>query len=136
MFLRRFLVVLPALVLLLSMGLVAQTPAPNVTGTWKGTIKIVIDDMPARDDTALMTLKQTGADVTGSVGPNEQDQNPISKGKVETVKGVTAVTFEITTEGPVILFELKIVEGRLKGTARAEFEGRKFRAELDVERAK
>jgi hypothetical protein len=62
---------------------------------------------------------------------------PISKGKVETVKGVTTLTFEITAEAPVpVVFELKLVDGHLKGTAKAEFDGRKFRADIDVERAK
>lgn len=136
MSLRKLAVLVPALVVLLSISLVAQTPAPNVSGNWKGTFTIMIDDMPPRDDTAVIMLKQNGAEVTGSAGPNDSEQMPISKGKVETVKGVTTVTFEITADGPVILFELKLVEGRLKGGAKAEFEGKKFRADIDVERAK
>jgi hypothetical protein len=137
MSLRRFATVVPALVILLSVVLAAQTPAPNVSGNWKGAFKITIDDQPPKDDTAFMVFKQTGTELTGTAGPNENEQMPISKGKVETVKGVTTLTFEITAEAPVpVVFELKLVDGHLKGTAKAEFDGRKFRADIDVERAK
>jgi hypothetical protein len=136
MSLRRSVAVVPALVVLLSVVLAAQAPAPNVTGSWKGKFIVTIDDQPSNESTALVIIKQNGAELTGTAGPDADQQYGITKGKVTTEKDVTTVSFELTTDGPLVVFELKLVEGHLKGTARAEFEGRKMKAEVDLERAK
>jgi hypothetical protein len=83
-----------------------------------------------------MVAKQTGADFTGTAGPSAERQWQIVKGKVATTKEGTTVTFDVASDGPVIHFELKLVEGRLKGGAKAEQDGRKLNAEIDLGREK
>ena len=85
----------------------------------------------------FLDLKQKGPDVTGTAGPGQDRQVAIANGKVTTVKGVTSVTFDATQpNGRVLNFDLKVVEGRLKGKATAEFDGEKREAAVDVGRTK
>jgi hypothetical protein len=83
-------------------------------------------------------LTHKGADVTGTCGSSPERQTAIASGKVTTVKGVTSVTFESTlANGAVMKFDLKVVEGRLKGNVALERDGQKRGdAILDVGRAK
>ena len=75
--------------------------------------------------------------MTGTAGPDADRQVAIANGKVSTVKGVTSVTFDATQpNGTVLKFDLKMVEGRLKGVARAEANGEKREMAIDVGRAK
>lgn len=134
---KRFAPVL-MLLLLLSPTLFA---AEDVTGKWGGTFVITIDNNPPKDDTAHLVFKQTGTTLTGTAGPNENEQMAIANGKVETVKkdgkDVTNVTFDVTEgDGPAIHFVLTLVDGHLKGKAQAEMDGRKLSAVLDVTRLK
>jgi hypothetical protein len=131
---RRGPVVVLALILLsASMALAAQTRGPDVTGIWTGTFTT---SDPPDEDPAHFVLKQTGAELTGTGGPSAERQYPIAKGKVVTAKEGTTTTFEVAAEGTVMRFELRLVEGRLRGTATAERDGRKLTAAVDVQRAK
>jgi len=40
-------------------------------------------DGSSKESTAFLKLKQNGTEITGSVGPNEDEQHPIQKGKVD-----------------------------------------------------
>jgi hypothetical protein len=61
----------------------------------------------------------------------------IANGKVTMVKGETSVTFDATQpDGTVMKFDLKVVEGRLKGKVTAEANGEKREGTIDVGRAK
>lgn len=104
----------------------AQT---DFSGTWSGTFVISVDG-DAHDDQALMILTQKGAELTGSAGPAEDRQWPISKGKVD---GATA-EFDVQSEGPLVHFTLKIVDGHLKGEAKAEMDGHKMTGTVDLQR--
>ena len=111
-------------------------PAPSgVTGLWTGTF-VAKDGEREENESAHIVLKQTGAELTGSAGPNANQQWPIAKGKVETTKEGTRLTFDVQSDGPLLHFDLKLVEGRLKGNANGEMDGRKFSAVLDLQRAK
>jgi hypothetical protein len=138
MSLRTPIALAAALCLSASTGLATQEKAPNVTGTWTGTFTSTTSTGEPDEDPAYMSLKQTGEELTGTAGPRADRQQPLLKGKVASVKGVTTVTFDITEReaGPVIHFELKLVDGRLKGTANAEFDGQKRTATVDVGREK
>lgn len=68
--------------------------------------------------------------LTGTVGPNEQQQSPIVKGKIEGDR----ITFESQTEGPVMHFDLRFEEGHLRGEARGQLEDIQILAKLDLER--
>jgi hypothetical protein len=124
-----------AIVFAAAITLAAQTAAPNLTGTWTGGFVIQTESGPDEDEMHLVA-KQTGTDFTGTAGPSADRQWPIQKGKVATTKEGTAVSFDVASDGPLIHFELKLVDGHLKGTAKAEQDGRKLSAVVDIQRAK
>jgi len=130
---------LTALAILAFLWLPVVTAAQaNVSGTWTGSFKASMDGGPPNDDTAHITLVQTGTTLTGSAGPNPDRQYPISKGKVETDKdGGVNLMFEVLIQGEVhATFQLKLVEGRLKGEAKAAGDGHTMSATIDVGRVK
>jgi hypothetical protein len=113
----------------------AQAPAPaatDLTGKWSGSFVMTMDSGETNEDVAFMDLKQTGKELAGTAGPNADRQWQIAKGKVEGNK----VTFEVMTEGPAIAFELTLIDGHLKGTAKASADGRTMNAVVDVQRLK
>ena len=84
-----------------------------------------------------MVLKQNGAELTGTAGPRPDRQHmTVANGKVTTVKGVTTVTFDATGGDGKVHFDLKLTDGRLKGTAKADVNGQTREAVVDVGRAK
>lgn len=80
--------------------------------------------------TLLAYLKHAGADLTGTAGPSLEKQWTISGGKVDGAK----VTFAVQSDGPLIQFALTFGNGRLKGDATAEQNGRKLSAKVDAGR--
>jgi len=133
--------VAPVMVLLL---LVSSTlfAAEDISGKWAGTLAITVDGKPAKNDPTHLVLKQTDATVTGTAGPNKDDQQITVTGKVETVrkdgKDVTNVTMKWDVPGgaPALNFVLTVVDGQLKGPAETQFEGRKMVFTLDAARLK
>ena len=98
--------------------------AADLTGRWTGTFT----EGQNEGKSALLVLKQTGIELTGTAGPNEDGQRPIQNGKVDGDK----VSFDLPADGSVIHFELTASEKRLTGTARGEHEGQTRTATLDV----
>ena len=132
---RRFAIVIAVLLLtVVSFGQQPAAPA-NVAGTWTGSFKPSIDGQPKREEKATLVLKQEGTVVTGTAGPPEL-QSAIARGKAEATKEGTVVTFMLVNDGISMQFNLKLVDGHLKGTAKAERDGQKLSAELDLTRAK
>jgi hypothetical protein len=123
----KALVCVIGLLLLLAPAMAAE----DLSGKWAGSFIITMDG-ETRDDVAYLVLKQNGAELTGTAGPNEQQQWAILKGKVEGNK----VTFEVQTDEPLLKFELTLVDGHLKGEAKAEHEGKTMKAAVDVTRKK
>ena len=113
----------PALVVAVLAGMVPllalQEKAPDLTGTWTGKFSVV--GQGEKQESAYVILKQTGTELSGSVGPNAERQQPINKGAVVSGKDGTAVTFDSGRAGHVIAFALKLVDGKLTGTAKDEF---------------
>jgi hypothetical protein len=99
----------------------------TVTGKWSGSFK-----MEDNDSTAVLMLKQSGADITGTVGPNEDEQFPIQKGKIEGDK----ISIEVDHDGHTIKFELLLAEDRITGDAHMSADGETKNAKLDVKRVK
>jgi len=90
-------------------------------------------DGEAHDGGIAMTLKQTGTELTGTAGPNEDEQFPITNGKVDGSK----ITLEVQRgEGQVIKFELAMAGDRIKGGANMSNNGETRTAKVDVGRAK
>ena len=130
----RKVLVLPVALLIAASTLSAFQAKPvDVTGVWTGTLT----RGGGEPGEAYLNLKQKGAEVSGTAGPGPDRQVAITNGKVATVKGVTSVTFDSTQpNGLVMTFDLKVVDGRLKGQVTAERDGEKREAVVDVGRAK
>jgi hypothetical protein len=113
---------------------IAVTVDVNVTGKWSGSFTITGPDGSGKETTALLILKQNGTEITGSVGPNEDEQHPIRKGKIDGDK----ITLEAqdVNNNRVIKFDLLMVEDRIKGEATMSADGESRRAKLDVGRVK
>ena len=111
-----------------------QAKPVDLTGVWSGTFTPTTGDGQTR---LRFDLKQKGADLTGTAGPAGEPQLEIANGKVTTVKDVTSVAFDVTPPNGLILkFELKLIEGRLKGKVSRERDGQKQEAILDIGREK
>jgi len=104
----------------------------NVTGRWTGTFAMIGPNGETNDGEALLVLKQTGSDISGTVGPNEGEQHQITKGTIEGDK----ITLESADGAIVIHFALVVKEDRITGDAHAERDGRKMQAKLDVKKQK
>ena len=133
MTLRKSVVLVAALLVTVSTLSAFQAKPVDLTGVWTGTL--------TRTDgsgSAYLDLKQKDAELTGSAGPNADRQSPIANGKVATAQGVTSVTFDAAQpSGSVMKFDLKLVEGRLKGKVTLEANGEiRGEATLDVGREK
>lgn len=122
------------IVCILFLGVFALVAAPdtNITGKWSGTFNMTSSDGQTKDGTALLLLKQTGSEITGSVGPSEDEQHKITKGKIEGDK----ITLLVEDEGHTIKFDLLVAAERITGEANMSHEGETAKAKLDVTRAK
>jgi hypothetical protein len=110
----------------------AAAPESNVTGKWTGSLNLIGPDGQAKDSTALLVLKQTGTEITGTVGPNEDERHAITKGRIEGNK----IVLESADGELSIKFDLTLAEDRITGDVNAVGEGRTLKAKLDVTRAK
>ena len=136
---KRLVSILGIVALLTSALMAAPKALPNtvpkaiedLTGKWAGSFIISMDG-ETKDDEAYMVLKQSGTELTGTAGPNADQQWKIEKGKVEGNKA----TFEVIADGPTLKFELTLADGHLKGDAKAEFDGKTMKAAVDVQRKK
>lgn len=110
-----------------------QAKPVDVSGKWDGTVT----PGGSQGGPGHLELTQKGTEVTGTAGPRPDRQFPITNGKVATVKGVTGLTFDLTQpSGGVMKFDLKLVEGRLKGNVSMEQNGQKQEGTADFGRAK
>jgi hypothetical protein len=103
----------------------------DVSGKWSGTFNMTGPDGD-KDGTAILILKQSGTDITGTVGPSEDEQFPIQKGKIEGSK----ITLEADHGGHTMKIDLVLADNRITGEAQMEAEGATLKAKIDVTRAK
>src|SRR5215469_13184615 len=82
-------------ILVLAFSGIAIADDVSATGKWSGSFKISHANGETEDSTAILVLKQTGTEITGTVGPNEDKQLPIQKGKIEGAK----ITLEADNQG-------------------------------------
>ena len=119
--------------LLLLTGLTLS--AADLTGKWSGKFDITTADGENKPDSAVMTLKVDGTKVTGTAGPNEDQQWTIKNGKLEGGK----LTFEVAPEGDgnsgLIVFDLVFDGDTIHGTAAGTGDnGEKMSAKVDLKR--
>jgi hypothetical protein len=84
----------------------AYAAEANFSGKWLGSSP----DMGAM----YAVLKQEGTTLTGSAGPSESKQFPITTGKVDGDR----LTFEAKMGGGTIRFDLTSTASELRGTVR------------------
>jgi hypothetical protein len=123
------------LLLCLSLILLAFLPAAadvNVTGNWSGTFTMIGPNGETKDTGALLTLKQNGAEITGTVGPDDHDRFDIKKGSIDGDK----ITLDVSDGEHQIHFTLTLAEDRLQGDVRMTNGSEERMAKLDVKRAK
>jgi len=119
---------------ILMLGALALVAAPdtNVTGKWSGSFKMTRSDGETSDGPALLLLKQAGSEITGSVGPTQDEQHAITKGKIEGEK----ISLLVEDDGRTIKFALLLAADRITGDADVSHEGETAKAKIDVTRAK
>ena len=107
--------------------------AADVTGKWSGTIEIKRGS-DSRQEPAFVILKQEGMSLSGSGGPNEQEQHAMQNGKVNGNK----ITFEIALgEDRVMRFNLTAAGDQIDGdvTGPKKDTGEPETARLSLKRA-
>jgi hypothetical protein len=97
-------------------ALVAAMHAADVTGTWSGSMAMTKDD-ETKDDSAYLVLKQTGNEITGTIGPNTEKRLTITKGSADG----NTIYIEAIVEGEnKLVLRLKIDGDKLVGDLKAE----------------
>src|SRR6476469_4505305 len=98
------------LVCTLLLALSAMTAmAADVSGKWPGTFT---PDGSQEGQPALVILKQTGETVTGTAGPDENQQWPLSNVKLDGDK----LSFDVNANNGMVLKMNLVLEGdHLKG---------------------
>ena len=104
----------------------------NVSGTWTGSFHAIGADGEARESTAVLMLKQSGSEITGTAGPNENEQHLAVKGKIEGDK----ITLGAEDEGRTVHFDLVLAADRITGDMTMIHSGQTAKARIDVRRAK
>ena len=104
----------------------------DVTGKWSGTFNATNPNGETKESTALLVLKQSGTDITGTVGPSEDEQFAIQKGKIDGDK----ITLEVDHDGHTMTFDLVLAADRITGEAHMSRDGLSMKAKIDVSRAK
>jgi len=88
--------------------LVSAALGADLSGKWSGTFRTAGAD---HDVPQLFILKQDGAKLTGSGGPDESEQYPIENPRLEDDK----LTFELTTGEWKFSYRLKVAGPHLTG---------------------
>ena len=96
--------------------LVAAMHAADVTGTWSGSMAMTKGD-ETKDDSAYLILKQTGTEISGTIGPNADKRLTITKGSADG----NSVYIEAIVEGDnKLVLRLKVEGDKLVGDLKAE----------------
>jgi hypothetical protein len=105
--------------------------AADVTGAWSGTLEMINPNGENKTRPLVMTLKQTGDEVTGTIGPRDDDQLPVLKGKVNGSK----LMFEVDAHNDgIIKFVLNTTDDAITGEASGEHEGEPRKAKVDLKK--
>ena len=110
----------------------ATNPTPqNISGKWSGSLEIHKPDGEIDQTTAMLILNQSGDTITGTVGPNEEDQMAIKDSKV--VGSEIQLNAEMRNGTP-IAFHLHLEGGHLKGDLASDSPDGKVTGKLDLAR--
>ena len=119
-----------AFVCTLLMAVCAMTAlAADASGKWSGTFAPEGQTPSA----AFVVLKQTGKTLTGSAGPNEGEQWPLSNGKLDGSK----LTGDVTSpDGAVYKLDLVLEGEHIKGNITMSREGQTRKGTIELTRLK
>jgi hypothetical protein len=115
-------------ILALLAGMVAVCMAAgDVSGNWSGTFI----DSENQSHSIYMVLKQDGATLTGSGGPDAEKQHPMQNGKIAGDK----LTFEVSAGGGTFYFDLKVAENEITGDLQFKEANQTRAAKVSLKRA-
>ncbi|HXB72067.1 MAG TPA: hypothetical protein VNY05_27775 [Candidatus Acidoferrales bacterium] len=106
--------------------------AADISGKWSGTFSGTNATGESRQATAFVVFKQNGTELTGTAGPDEAQQFPITKGKIEGNR----ITFEVQSDGPLYKLDLMLDGDHIKGDATVVEEGQSLKGKVDMTRVK
>lgn len=118
--------------LLLAVAALTAAADTDITGKWSGSFDMTAPDGGVKNATAFLILKQAGSEISGSVGPSEDQQFPIMKGKMDGDK----ITIEADHDGNTLKLALVLAGDHIKGDASMQMDGQTATAKLDVTRVK
>jgi hypothetical protein len=101
--------------------------AADVTGKWSGSLT---PDKETESKPVYIILKQDGAKLTGSGGPDADKQHPTLTGKVEGDK----VTFEVRAGSGTFYFNLEASGDEMSGDLRFKGEDETRTAKVSLKR--
>lgn len=117
--------------LLIGAAMVATASAADVSGKWSGTFT----PEGGNESSSFAVLKQSGTAVTGTAGPNAENQWPIESGQIRG-NSLSLVT-KSTSDGTVYKCDLVLSADHLKGDITAtRTDGQTVKAKLDLSRVK
>jgi len=119
-------------VVLLAVVLALAASAADLTGAWSGTFTITTPDGKTSDDTVHLVLKQNGSTITGTAGPNAEQQVPITKGTITGNK----VVLEVPVPDGMFKFDVALEGEHLKGDVTRTAGGESMKAKMDATRVK
>jgi opacity protein-like surface antigen len=106
--------------------------AADITGKWSGSFTGTNAEGESHQSTAFVVFKQSGTEITGTAGPDENQQFPITRGKIDGNK----ITFEVQSDGPLYKLDLTLAGDHIKGEATVEQEGHVATGKVDMTRVK
>jgi hypothetical protein len=108
--------------------------AADITGKWSGTFTVLgPGGQPETPSSAMMVVKQTGSTLTGTGGPNENEQWPIQSGKVTG----NIITVQVTSpEGAVYNLIMTVAGDEVAGDAVVTHDGQSQKARVEFKRIK
>jgi hypothetical protein len=120
--------------ILLAAALAIPALAADITGKWSGSFTPSDPSGQVEASSAYLVLKQSGTQVTGTGGPDENQQWPIQNGKFEANK----LTGEVHDDnGAVYKVALTLSGDHLKGDVSVTTpDGQTVQAKCDVARVK
>lgn len=89
----------------------------DITGKWSGPVEMKQGD-EVKPDGAYLVLKQEGNTITGSIGPSEEKQMPITKGTI--TDGVLRLEASFPERDAKVVLKLKVDGEKLVGTLETE----------------
>jgi hypothetical protein len=106
--------------------------AADISGKWSGSLTMTNARGETNEGTAFVIFKQNGAEITGSAGGDENQQFPITKGKIEGNR----ITFEVQSDGPLYKVDVMLTGDHIKGEVIVVQEGQSTKAKVDMTKVK